>query len=302
LAWANLAAAYEQKKSPFDAALAWRKAIARDPDRYEYRQFLLADLMALKKYEAAGEVCREMAAQHPNEADPLIRMGLAYELLAEQETDGSKQRAALLKAQTAFQEAGQRDPRSAKVRNNLGTVYEKLGNAPQAITLYRQALTLDPAFTDARKNLERLGAPTTPVSLTPVPKPTSRTVPTPKKMPAPTAGTTGNGVITEIPARPVPPVRRPVRRRFYRRRVTPIVVKPAVTTTGVGIPKVAPKPASRTAVQPMVKPVGKLPQKPAPKPITRGTVLPATKPSVKPGVKKPAPKKPGAVPKTLPGR
>jgi len=56
-------------------------------------------------------------------------------------------------ALTAFREAAAEDPGDAEIVNNLGFVYQRLGNAPQAECFYREALGLDSRRIVVRLNL-----------------------------------------------------------------------------------------------------------------------------------------------------
>jgi len=53
-----------------------------------------------------------------------------------------------------YQAAIKVDSKDAKVHNNLGAAYAKLGKADLAEAEYRQALKLNPDFKDAQKNLD----------------------------------------------------------------------------------------------------------------------------------------------------
>jgi Flp pilus assembly protein TadD len=46
------------------------------------------------------------------------------------------------------------DPKNVEAHNNLGILFYQLGNTERAIGHFREALRINPGYTDARENLE----------------------------------------------------------------------------------------------------------------------------------------------------
>jgi tetratricopeptide (TPR) repeat protein len=155
LAWANLAAANARKGDRLASANAWREAVARDKQNYEWREQLAGDLLALSRYEQAATVAKEMVKLRPQSADPQNLLGLVYQAQAEATTTASRKQALLIQALRAFEEAARRDPKSGAAYNNQGVIRERRGELPQAIAAYKKALQVEPTLTDAKRNLAR---------------------------------------------------------------------------------------------------------------------------------------------------
>lgn len=96
-------------------------------------------LMSHQRYQAAIEAYKQMPR---NSADVWNKMGIAYQLMYNQE-----------EASRCYQASLRMEPRSARVMNNLGTIYDSLKEYTNAERLYRKALKLDPNSALIYKNL-----------------------------------------------------------------------------------------------------------------------------------------------------
>jgi Flp pilus assembly protein TadD len=78
----------------------------------------------------------------PVTATGLVSQGLQAQLAGDTST-----------AETTYQQAIKLDPNNAVAHYDLGTVYDRMGDAAQAVSQYTAALVIQPAFTDALFNL-----------------------------------------------------------------------------------------------------------------------------------------------------
>lgn len=119
LAWTNLAAACEAEKNWSGAAFAWRRAIALEPQKYEYRFYMASDLLRLEQYADAITAYKEAAQMKPEAPEPLIELGRVYEIRAATEKERSTMLSWLVAAQTAYEDAVRRAPNSEEARANV---------------------------------------------------------------------------------------------------------------------------------------------------------------------------------------
>jgi tetratricopeptide (TPR) repeat protein len=183
LAWINLATLHTQKNDHANAAAAWRKVTALEATNYDARAFLATELTRLNQPIEAIKVYEQMGALRPKAAEPLIAIGLLFQKQADAVKTAAQKQANLVQAKQAFEEAIRREPKSAIAYNNLGVVHERRGEMPEAIAAYKKALSLDPVFGDAKKNLARfkIGMPTAGAAAAATGTTSARTPAPPKK-------------------------------------------------------------------------------------------------------------------------
>ena len=127
-------------------------------------------------WDRAAELLRPVAAQHPDDAGLLYRLGDSlYQLNRLDEALPPLQRAARLagdvpahhyklgnvlkelervdEALECYRRALQQEPRHAQALNNSGTILETQGRTEEALDRYRQAVLADGALVQARSNL-----------------------------------------------------------------------------------------------------------------------------------------------------
>lgn len=119
LAWTNLAAACEAQQNWTGAIFAWRRALALDPTKYEYRGYMAEDFVELKRYGDAINVYKEMTTLHPQASDAYIELGRVYELRGSQETEDANIRKWLALALNAYEEAMKREPNSVEAQGDV---------------------------------------------------------------------------------------------------------------------------------------------------------------------------------------
>jgi predicted O-linked N-acetylglucosamine transferase (SPINDLY family) len=130
-------------------------------------------------WERAAALLRPIAAQHPDDAEALFRLGDAlYQLDRLDEALGPLERAAQIEAGVAehqyklanvFKDLGREDdalehyrralllePAHARALTNSGTILESRGTADEALRRYSQAIAADPALLPPRRNLAAL--------------------------------------------------------------------------------------------------------------------------------------------------
>jgi tetratricopeptide (TPR) repeat protein len=150
LAYINLGNALLGKRNPDEAIAAYRAALAIDPNDagayYNLGKALQAQGKpddAITAYRDAIRLQPEYAEAHCNLGLVLQRQGKYAEALAELRTGhalGSKQ-------------PGWRYPSALWVQHGLGNALQAQGKLDDAITAYRQALDLDPKYTQAHISL-----------------------------------------------------------------------------------------------------------------------------------------------------
>ena len=127
-------------------------------------------------WERAAELLRPIAAQHPDDAGLLYRLGDSlYQLNRLDEALPPLERATRIagnvpahhyklgnalkelermdEALECYRRALQQDPRHARALNNSGTILETQGRTEEALERYRQAMLADGALLQARSNL-----------------------------------------------------------------------------------------------------------------------------------------------------
>lgn len=65
-----------------------------------------------------------------------------------------------------WEDTARKSPGKARVRNNLGYAYKQAGRIDEARKAYVQALSIDPGYTLARRNLQEIGSPSHPAGQT----------------------------------------------------------------------------------------------------------------------------------------
>ncbi|MBM4125784.1 MAG: sel1 repeat family protein [Nitrospira sp.] len=122
-----------------------RHAIHRTPERTDLRLKLAERLSRFGDLDAALDECRAVIALHQNDAKAHMQLGVL--LMARQEWQ---------MASASLQNAVRLDSTLTQAHYNLGSVHYALGNVTAAMQSYRNALTLQPDFPDARYRLALL--------------------------------------------------------------------------------------------------------------------------------------------------
>jgi tetratricopeptide (TPR) repeat protein len=125
-----------------DEAIAeFRAALQIEPGSAKAHRNLADALASAKRYDEAIEEFRRAAALDPTGAAHYDLGSLLLEL--------QRPGAAIVEFRAALQAA----PRSVQTHNNLGIALGIQGRIDEAIAEFEQALAIDPAFEDARRNL-----------------------------------------------------------------------------------------------------------------------------------------------------
>lgn len=130
LAWTNLAAACEAQKNWSGAVFAWRRALALDSKKYEWRAYMAADFLQMQRYADAAAVYKEMGTLWPTAAEPYLELGKVYEVRAEGEADAAKKIDWLVQARNAYEEALRREPQSGDARAAVERLRARTQPAP----------------------------------------------------------------------------------------------------------------------------------------------------------------------------
>jgi tetratricopeptide (TPR) repeat protein len=123
----NLALCYSRLRQTDDAVQNYRKAISLDPRFNEAYHNMCNTLIGAKRYSEALEALDEFLKIEPNSYRIYFNQGLCLYHLQRYEEAIEKYELALEQKETA------------DAFNNLGLVYDKMGNKEEAKALYREA-------------------------------------------------------------------------------------------------------------------------------------------------------------------
>lgn len=140
----NLGAAYFRARRYAEAEAAYRRAIDLPPPSARSHFNLAEVLFAQGRASEAIAEYRAAADLSPQAYEPRAKLGAL--LYVEGRID---------EAVAAFEAALRIRPHDAKLHNQTGIAYARLGRMDQAVAHFHAALAIDPAFPDARLNLER---------------------------------------------------------------------------------------------------------------------------------------------------
>lgn len=146
----NLGAALMRIGDPNSALESLTRAANIDPANADTRNNIGICLIRLNRDAEAVAVLREAARL--GVADPILAADIATNLGVALWKSGQSDEA----IQT-LQRAVERYPGQAKLHNVLGIVFNSKGQRADAIAQFQEALRIDPAFEDARRNLRALG-------------------------------------------------------------------------------------------------------------------------------------------------
>ena len=143
-AHANLGLALSASGRATEAIAPWRKALQLGLDDPALHTRLAQTLLELGRADEAIRELASLVARHPDFVDAryvhanlLLQSGRAGEALEHY----------LVLRRLA--------PQSAEIANNLGIAFAQLGRLDDARAAFTDALALDPAFSEARENLQR---------------------------------------------------------------------------------------------------------------------------------------------------
>mgnify|MGYP005833213243 CR=1 FL=1 len=138
----GLGQAYAQFDDWEAAAEQFKKGANMEP-LPELLRFLGIALHRIGNNKEAVEVLERLRAQDPDSKDRLTRLNLALAYSALRKHD---------EAAAILEEMLEAWPNDSPVRNALGVVYQKRGNALAALREFERAVALDPLNTEARTN------------------------------------------------------------------------------------------------------------------------------------------------------
>ncbi|MFO0837939.1 MAG: tetratricopeptide repeat protein [Phycisphaerae bacterium] len=153
-AYSNLGNLLFRQGRVADALLLYAEAVRLKPDFADCHNNLAAALETTGQYAASIKHCRLALEIKPDFADAHNNLGNALSGQLDLEQSAAEYRIAIaLYARLNNAKDG------AMAHNNLASVLVRLGRRDEAKGEYERALQLDPGYTDARTNLERLGHP-----------------------------------------------------------------------------------------------------------------------------------------------
>lgn len=143
----NLGRLLHHSGRPQEAAVHLREAVRLDPHAVERRAALADALRAGGQPGEAVQIYRALLQEAPQRRETTLEIAQAL-------TQAGQPEEAIPYFQTALAAA----PDDAQVHNDLGVALFGLGRTDEAIARFERALELDPLLTDARTNLEFVGA------------------------------------------------------------------------------------------------------------------------------------------------
>jgi tetratricopeptide (TPR) repeat protein len=127
------------------AQLGYRRVLKIHPDNILAREHLIALLINDHAYQEAVEILKATVALNPQRPTLWSSYGQAQMELGQ-----------VLDAENSFKRALELDSGNARIHNNLGVLYHRLGKIDKARAQLQEAMRLDPTIEDIEENLEIL--------------------------------------------------------------------------------------------------------------------------------------------------
>ena len=141
----GLAEVNEKMNRSVQAQLGYRRVLKIHPDNMLAREHLIALLLDDHAYQEAVEILKVTVALDPKSPKLWSSYGRAQMELGQ-----------VFDAENSFKRSLELDSGNARVHNNLGVLYHRLGKIDKARAQLQEAMRLDPAIEDIGENLEML--------------------------------------------------------------------------------------------------------------------------------------------------